>query len=107
MNRIREGMKHSNGSVEKWLGGNFPYFCRRVCRQCHRTDTTELMLQACPVIKLDAYASLQGQFTTAKIARVLRDTIAEIVTAELVFNVSHIKRSGHSGDSKSFGGVHK
>jgi len=95
------------GSATEWMGDNFPFFCRRVCRQCNRTDTTKLMLQACPVIKLDAYASLQGKFTTAKIARVIKETIADIVTADLIFDVSHIKRSDHSGDPRNFGGVHK
>lgn len=95
----------SNGSVGKWLGDNFPFFCRRVCRQCIRTDTTELMLRACPVIKLDAYASLQGQFTTAKIATILKNTIAEIVTADLIFNVSRVKRPDMKIERQNFGGM--
>jgi len=82
-------MSVSLNGATKWMGVNFPFFCRRVCKLCIKTDATEVMLLACPVIRMDAYRYLHGRLSPARIPAALGDAISESVTEELVGAVLH------------------
>lgn len=75
--------------ISRWMGEHFPFYCRRVCRQCTPTDGAELMLQQCPIVRLDAYAGLQKTHTNGHISKNIAKTVEEIVTPELIHAVQH------------------
>lgn len=86
----------SNGAV-KWMGDNFAYYCRRVCKLCNPTDTTKKMLMECPVIKLDAYIYLKKDHNAAQTSALLRNAIEETVTDEMIDDLSHVGQPWGNG----------